>query len=67
MDTLTRMRAFIDVVEAEGYDVEEVDARIKADHAREEALGLNFASGAGETQGARATPDQPAEPPQPEQ
>ena len=60
-------KARADVVEAEGYDVEEVDARIQADHARERALGLNFASGAGETQGARATPDQPAEPPQPDQ
>ena len=55
------------MVEAEGYDVEEVDARIKADRAREEALGLEFGPGAGETQGARATPDQPAEPPQPDQ
>ena len=60
-------KARADVVEAEGYDVEEVDARIKADHAREQALGLSFAAGAGETQGARATPDQPAEPPQPDQ
>lgn len=60
-------KARSDVVEAEGYDVEEVDARIKADHAREQSLGLSFAAGAGETQGARATPDQPAEPPQPDQ
>lgn len=60
-------KARSDVVEAEGYDVEEVDARIKADRAREEALGLSFAAGAGETQGARATPDRPAEPPQPDQ
>ena len=53
-----------------GYDAEETDARIAADHAREEALGLAFAAGAGETQGARATPmqtdepagDQPAQP-----
>ena len=57
-------KARSDVVEAEGYDVEEVDARIKADHDRERALGLDFSPGAGETQGARATPDQPAEPAQ---
>jgi lambda family phage portal protein len=31
-----------DVIEAEGYDPEETDARIKADHDREEALGLDF-------------------------
>ena len=36
-------KARADVVEAEGYDVEEVDARIKADRAREQALGLDFA------------------------
>jgi capsid protein len=44
------------VVKAEGYDVEETDARIAADRAREDGLGLSFAPGAGETQGARATP-----------
>jgi capsid protein len=30
------------VIESEGYDVEEVDRRIAADHAREEELGLKF-------------------------
>jgi lambda family phage portal protein len=40
-----------DVIESEGYDAEEVDRRIAADHAREEELGLSFAgaSGASET------------------
>jgi capsid protein len=31
-----------DVIESEGYDAEEVDRRIAADHAREEELGLRF-------------------------
>jgi capsid protein len=31
-----------DVIESEGYDAEEVDRRIAADHAREEELGLTF-------------------------
>ena len=31
-----------DSVEAEGYDPEEVDARIKADRERQDALGLTF-------------------------
>ena len=31
-----------DVIESEGYDAEEVDRRIAADHAREEELGLKF-------------------------
>jgi lambda family phage portal protein len=31
-----------DVVEAEGFDPEESDARIKADHEREDRLGLSF-------------------------
>lgn len=35
-------KARADVVEAEGYDVEDVDKRIKADREREEALGLEF-------------------------
>jgi lambda family phage portal protein len=33
-----------DVIEAEGSDPEENDKRIAADHAREEALGLDFAA-----------------------
>jgi lambda family phage portal protein len=35
-----RWKARSDVVEAEGFDVDETDARIAADQAREEALGL---------------------------
>jgi lambda family phage portal protein len=35
-----------DVVEAEGYDPEEMDKRIAADKEREEELGLSFAPGA---------------------
>jgi capsid protein len=31
-----------DVIESEGFDAEEVDRRIAADRAREEALGLKF-------------------------
>ena len=31
-----------DVIESEGYDAEEVDRRIAADHAREQGLGLKF-------------------------
>jgi capsid protein len=31
-----------DVIESEGYDAEEVDRRIAADHAREEELSLRF-------------------------
>jgi lambda family phage portal protein len=31
-----------DIIEAEGYDPEEIDARIKADRDREEKLGLDF-------------------------
>jgi capsid protein len=31
-----------DVIESEGYDAEEVDRRIAADHEREEDLGLKF-------------------------
>ena len=30
------------MIESEGYDAEEVDRRIAADHAREEELGLKF-------------------------
>lgn len=35
-------KARSDVIEAEGYDPEEVDARIAADRAREKRLGLSF-------------------------
>jgi len=31
-----------DVIESEGFDAEEVDRRIAADQARQEALGLRF-------------------------
>jgi len=55
-------KARADVVEAEGYDVEETDARIAADRAREDGLGLSFAPGAGETQGTRETPHPVATP-----
>jgi lambda family phage portal protein len=41
-----------DVIESEGYDAEEVDRRIAADHAREEELGLKF----GKPAAAQATP-----------
>jgi capsid protein len=41
-----------DVIESEGYDAEEVDRRIAADHAREEELGLKF----GAPPAARAGP-----------
>ena len=41
-----------DVIESEGYDAEEVDRRIAADHAREEELGLKF----GRPADAQATP-----------
>ena len=41
-----------DVIESEGYDAEEVDRRIAADHAREEELGLKF----GRTATARIEP-----------
>jgi lambda family phage portal protein len=44
-----------DVVEAEGYDPEENDARIKADKEREERLGLTFLV-------AKAAASQPADP-----
>lgn len=52
-------KARSDVVEAEGYDVEEVDARIAADRAREAALGLSFAPAAA---AAPAPADEPAPP-----
>jgi capsid protein len=45
-------------VEATGYDIEEIDRENAADAARAGALGLGYRSKAGETQGARATPEQ---------
>lgn len=46
-----------DVIEAEGYDPEETDARIKADKEREEKLGLSFAVGG--AKGKVAAPNDP--------
>ena len=50
------------VVEATGYDVEEVDRENAVDAARAEALGLRYRTSPGETQGARATPSRRPEP-----
>ncbi|MCG6560811.1 phage portal protein, partial [Ruegeria sp. 1NDH52C] len=44
------------VVEATGYDIEEVDRENAADAARAAELGLTYRTSPGETQGARATP-----------
>ncbi|SNR45295.1 phage portal protein [Puniceibacterium sediminis] len=44
------------VVEATGYDVEEVDRENAADVKRVADLGLSYRASPGETQGARATP-----------
>jgi lambda family phage portal protein len=44
------------VVEATGYDIEEVDRENAADAARAQALALSYRASPGETQGARATP-----------
>jgi capsid protein len=41
-----------DVIESEGYDAEEVDRRIAADHAREQELGLSFGR---QAQGQKST------------
>jgi capsid protein len=47
-----------DVIESEGYDAEEVDRRIAADHAREEDLGLKFGRpGAASDTSEREVPD----------
>ena len=46
------------VVEATGYDVEEIDRENATDAARVAALGLHYRTSPGETQGARATPAQ---------
>jgi capsid protein len=46
------------VVEATGYDVEEVDRENAADARRAADLGLRYRTSPGETQGARATPAQ---------
>lgn len=44
------------VVEATGYDVEEIDRENAADARRAAELGLHYRTSPGETQGARATP-----------
>ncbi|MCL7465542.1 phage portal protein [Phaeovulum sp. NW3] len=44
------------VVEATGYDIEEVDRENAADAQRAANLGLTYRASPGETQGARATP-----------
>jgi lambda family phage portal protein len=44
------------VVEATGYDIEEVDRENAADAKRASDLGLTYRASPGETQGARATP-----------
>lgn len=44
------------VVEATGYDIEEVDRENASDLARMSALGLSYRASPGETQGARVTP-----------
>jgi capsid protein len=46
------------VVEATGYDIEEVDRENAADAARVREMGLSYKTNPGETQGARATPTQ---------
>jgi lambda family phage portal protein len=48
-------------VEATGYDIEELDRENAADRDRAEALGLAYRASPGETQGARATPNPPAD------
>jgi capsid protein len=46
------------VIESEGYDAEEVDRRIAADHAREQELGLSFGQKAqGQDPAASSEPD----------
>ena len=44
------------VVEATGYDIEEVDRENASDAGRMNALGLSYRASPAETQGARATP-----------
>ena len=44
------------VVEATGYDIEEIDRENAADAKRAAELGLHYRTSPGETQGARATP-----------
>ena len=50
------------VVEATGYDIEEVDRENAADASRVKELGLSYKTNPGETQGARATPQPEPDP-----
>jgi lambda family phage portal protein len=50
------------VVEATGYDIEEVDRENAADARRSADLGLRYRTSPGETQGARATPSRLPDP-----
>ncbi|MTH95722.1 phage portal protein [Roseibium sp. RKSG952] len=50
------------VVEATGYDIEEIDRENAADTARASDLGLHYRTEPGETQGARATPARQPDP-----
>lgn len=50
------------VVEATGYDIEEVDRENASDAKRAADLGLTYRASPGETQGARATPVQEPNP-----
>ena len=54
------------VVEATGYDIEEVDRENAADVKRAADLGLGYRTSPGETQGARATPPHGRMPRQPD-
>ncbi|MCL2430087.1 MAG: phage portal protein, partial [Alphaproteobacteria bacterium] len=58
-------KARSDVIEAEGYDPEEVDQRIAEDKAREERLGISFAATFGRSPSQR-TVVEADQPPQPE-
>lgn len=55
-------KARSDVIEAEGYDPEETDARIAADKAREKKLGLSFAAAKPAKPAAEADDDDEIEP-----
>ena len=59
-----KFKARSDVVEAEGEDVEEVDARIAADMAREEALGLPPSPDQAAALAAVKVAEEPAQPDQ---
>jgi capsid protein len=50
------------LVEATGYDIEEVDRENASDAKRAADLGLTYRASPGETQGSRATPVQEPNP-----